>query len=199
MPTRSRMPSSRGLQNGFTQSIFNAWLRRNRFCSSRPPPEIAAGVTPVNYAYAPGHVHCRYGTNTTQGTTDMTTALNNSAFWLWAMGATVAMAGRHVPDVRPDPCRESHWPDHPGSFWHQCRRGHRASGHTYTGKAILSLVGSNAVTVGPVSLTGSATTKPQAGAIVGPVVRLYRWQSQLLRHLNLLRQLHCRGPLQYRD
>jgi hypothetical protein len=35
--------------------------------------EIAAGVTPVNYGYAPGYVD-RYGTNTTPGVTDMTVA-----------------------------------------------------------------------------------------------------------------------------
>jgi len=38
--------------------------------------EIAAGVTPVDYSKLPGHLY-RYGTNTTPGTTDMTTALNN--------------------------------------------------------------------------------------------------------------------------
>jgi hypothetical protein len=36
--------------------------------------ETAAGITPTNYYYPPGHVY-RYGTNTTPGTTDMTTAL----------------------------------------------------------------------------------------------------------------------------
>ena len=40
--------------------------------------EIAAGVTPVNYTYAPGHVY-RYGSNTTPGTTDMTSAINAAA------------------------------------------------------------------------------------------------------------------------
>ncbi len=39
----------------------------------RTAAEIAAGVTPVNYAYLPGYVD-RYGTNTTPGTTDMTAA-----------------------------------------------------------------------------------------------------------------------------
>lgn len=45
--------------------------------------ELAAGVTPVNYAIA-SHTACssviieRYGTNTTPGTTDMTTALNSA-------------------------------------------------------------------------------------------------------------------------
>jgi hypothetical protein len=37
-----------------------------------------SGVTIVNYAYPPGHVY-RYGTNTTPGTTDMTTAHNTAA------------------------------------------------------------------------------------------------------------------------
>jgi hypothetical protein len=40
----------------------------------RTTAEIAAGVTPTNYWYVPGHVY-RYGTNTTPGTTNMTTAL----------------------------------------------------------------------------------------------------------------------------
>lgn len=42
--------------------------------SPRTAAEIAAGVTPVNFAYAPGHVY-RYGANTTPNTTDMTTAI----------------------------------------------------------------------------------------------------------------------------
>jgi len=37
------------------------------------PAEVAAGVTPVNYAYAPGIVD-RYGTNTSEGVTDMSAA-----------------------------------------------------------------------------------------------------------------------------
>lgn len=40
---------------------------------SQTPAELAAGVTPVNLAYAPGNV-LRYGTNTTPGTTDMSVA-----------------------------------------------------------------------------------------------------------------------------
>jgi hypothetical protein len=43
-------------------------------CYAQTAAEIAAMVTPVNYAYAPGNV-LRYGTNTTPGTTDMTAAL----------------------------------------------------------------------------------------------------------------------------
>jgi len=44
---------------------------------ARTAAEIAASVTPVNYAYAPGNV-LRYGTNTNPGTTDMTTAFSNA-------------------------------------------------------------------------------------------------------------------------
>jgi len=40
--------------------------------------ESSAGVTPTNYQYEPGNV-LRYGTNTTPGTTDMTTAIANAA------------------------------------------------------------------------------------------------------------------------
>jgi hypothetical protein len=42
----------------------------------RTAAEIAASLTPTNYQYLPGHLY-RWGTNTTPGTTDMTTALNN--------------------------------------------------------------------------------------------------------------------------
>jgi parallel beta-helix repeat protein len=42
-------------------------------CYPRTPEEIAAGVTPVNLTYPPGHLY-RFGTNTTPGTTDMTAA-----------------------------------------------------------------------------------------------------------------------------
>ena len=40
----------------------------------RTAGEIAAVITPVNLQYEPGNV-LRYGTNTTPGTTDMTTAI----------------------------------------------------------------------------------------------------------------------------
>lgn len=40
--------------------------------------EVTAGVTPVNYAYPAGDIR-RYGTNTTPGTTDMSTAVQNAA------------------------------------------------------------------------------------------------------------------------
>ena len=39
--------------------------------------ELAAGVTPTNYEYEPGNV-LRYGTNTTPGTTDMTTPIQDA-------------------------------------------------------------------------------------------------------------------------
>jgi hypothetical protein len=53
--------------------------------SVKTPAEIAAGVTPVNYAYPPLWVD-RYGNNTTPGTTDMTAAIN----------AALAVAGQAV-------------------------------------------------------------------------------------------------------
>jgi hypothetical protein len=43
----------------------------------RTAAEIAATVTPTNYGYPPGNV-LRYGANSTPGTTDMTTAINNA-------------------------------------------------------------------------------------------------------------------------
>jgi len=45
---------------------------------ARTAAEIAAGVTPVNYSYAPGDIR-RYGTNTAPGTTDMTSAFQAAA------------------------------------------------------------------------------------------------------------------------
>src|SRR6185312_2624566 len=60
------------------------------------PAEIAAGVTPVNFAYLPGNV-LRYGTNTTPGTTDMTTAFTN-AISQWSSGGepVYAPAGTYL-------------------------------------------------------------------------------------------------------
>lgn len=46
-------------------------------CYVRTAAEIAASVTPVNTSYAPGNV-LRYGTNTTPGTTDMTSAFQSA-------------------------------------------------------------------------------------------------------------------------
>lgn len=45
---------------------------------ARTAAEIAAGVTPTNYAYPPGNI-LRYGANTTPGTTDMSLAFINAA------------------------------------------------------------------------------------------------------------------------
>lgn len=47
-------------------------------CYARTAAEIAIGVTPTNLAYPAGYVY-RYGTNTTPGTTDMTSAINTCA------------------------------------------------------------------------------------------------------------------------
>jgi hypothetical protein len=57
--------------------------------------ETGASVTPVNLEYPPGYVY-RYGTNTTPGTTDMTTAINNCA--------KVCRAGRYTLMLAPETC-----------------------------------------------------------------------------------------------
>ncbi len=57
-------------------------------CYTQTNAEITANVTPVNYAYAPGIVD-RYGTNTTPGTTDMTTAINHAVAVALAGGGVV--------------------------------------------------------------------------------------------------------------
>jgi len=49
----------------------------NAISYARTTAEASAGVTPTNYQYEPGNV-LRYGTNTTPGTTDMTTAISNA-------------------------------------------------------------------------------------------------------------------------
>ncbi|MFL6600736.1 MAG: hypothetical protein ACJ8R9_05340 [Steroidobacteraceae bacterium] len=60
-------------------------------CYPRTPEEIAAGVTPVNLSYAPGHLY-RFGTNTSPGTTDMTAAAT-----VWAsVGGELSLP---VPDT----------------------------------------------------------------------------------------------------
>jgi hypothetical protein len=57
--------------------------------------ELSAGVTPVNYAYAPGEVD-RYGTNAIPGTTDMTAAFN-AAFKVAKTSGTDVVYGRSWP------------------------------------------------------------------------------------------------------
>ena len=50
--------------------------------------ELSASVTPTNYYYPPGDV-CRYGTNTTPGTTDMSTALARASSQAAAGGVPI--------------------------------------------------------------------------------------------------------------
>jgi Chaperone of endosialidase len=56
-------------------------------CYARTAAEITAGITPVNTSYPPLWVD-RYGTNTTPGTTDMTTAIKNAIAVASVAGAT---------------------------------------------------------------------------------------------------------------
>lgn len=56
--------------------------------------EVTAGATIVNPSFVPGHIY-RYGTNTTPGTTDLTTACNTAA--------NVCRAGNLVLQVPGDP------------------------------------------------------------------------------------------------
>lgn len=65
--------------SAFTQSIFNQYLTDAlqflySILNPRSPAEIAASVTPVNYAYLAPNI-LRYGTNATPNTTDMTAAV----------------------------------------------------------------------------------------------------------------------------
>ena len=64
----------------------------------RTTAEISAGVTPVNYGYPsdPENI-LRFGTNTTPGTTDMTTALENAIAGLPSTGGKVILpAGTYL-------------------------------------------------------------------------------------------------------
>lgn len=72
-----------------TQSIIGAALY------PRTAAEISVGVTPTNYFHPPGHVY-RYGTNTTPGTTDMTSAINTCA--------DVCREGNYVLQLPPETC-----------------------------------------------------------------------------------------------
>lgn len=59
----------------------------------RTPAEAATGITPVDFAFVPGHVY-RYGVNETPGTTNMTAALNAAA--------AVCRAGNHPLQLAGD-------------------------------------------------------------------------------------------------
>lgn len=75
-----------GLNNQFTQAVFNGWLA-GIDSLKQTAAEIAAGVTPANYAYAPGVVE-RYGADPT-GTNDSTTAIVNAALSVGIGGSIV--------------------------------------------------------------------------------------------------------------
>jgi hypothetical protein len=68
------------------------YLADSDFSGITPYAIVSAesGVTIVNYAYPPGHVY-RYGTNTTPGTTNMTTAINTAAAVCLAGGYTLQL------------------------------------------------------------------------------------------------------------
>src|SRR6185503_20646221 len=68
-----------GVQFALTAAAIDALSNSASILLSldRTSGEIAASVTPVNYAYAPGNV-LRYGTNTNPGSTDMTGAFSNA-------------------------------------------------------------------------------------------------------------------------
>lgn len=69
------------VSGGIYEMLFSSadvvWKLQNPD-DGRTSAERAAGVTPTNYQYPEGHVY-RYGTNSTPGTTDMTSALQSAA------------------------------------------------------------------------------------------------------------------------
>jgi hypothetical protein len=66
----------------------------------RTAAEIAAGVTPVNYAYPPGDV-LRYGVNAVPGTTDMTAAFT-AARTVTSGRYNISVPGVYLVDASPD-------------------------------------------------------------------------------------------------
>lgn len=70
VPKTTAAPSGKVLKDDGTWGTAGGWVTT--------AAETSAGVTVVNDQYPPGHV-LRYGTNTTPGTTDMSTAFNAAA------------------------------------------------------------------------------------------------------------------------
>lgn len=76
-PPSSPLRTVDNIQGMATLSTITAQFIGN-LLYPRTIPEIALGVTPVNFTYPPGHVY-RYGTNTSPNTTDMTAVINTAA------------------------------------------------------------------------------------------------------------------------
>ena len=154
---------AQGLQNQFTQAIFNAWFA-GVDSYKQTAAEIAASVTPVNYAYPPGHVY-RYGTNTTPGTTDMTAALNNSIKAVGSGGTVVWPADTYLI-TSPILAENLRGLNIQASSGQQGFNGTRILGQfSSPGKAMLSMVGSLFCSIGPVILEGVSNVK--TGLLLG--------------------------------
>lgn len=132
-------------------------------CYPRTDAEVAAGVTPTNYAYVPGDVR-RYGADPT-GTSDSTTAINNAIAACGAGGAISFIVGQYkttapilaenlqgLTIIAPSGINGA---------------GGAVINAAHTGKAILSLVGSNSCTIGPIVLNGNSSTRPKTGLLLG--------------------------------
>lgn len=72
-----------------TDGSVASWSNPN-FYQDRTASEVSASVTPVNYTYPELHLY-RYGTNTTPGTTDLATALQNAILVANAKGGGVVL------------------------------------------------------------------------------------------------------------
>jgi hypothetical protein len=94
----------------------------------------------------------------------MTTALNNSILAVGSGGTVIWPAGQYLTSA---PILAENLT----GLTIQCASGAGTTGTiilgTHTGKAILSLVGSNLCTVGPLVLSGSAVTTPKTGLLLG--------------------------------
>lgn len=128
--------------------------------------EISASpsITPVNYIYPPGHVY-RYGTNTNPGTTDMTTALQNSINAVGS-GGTVIWPNDTYLTTSPLLAENLRGLTIDAASGQFSFNGTRIIGK-HTGKAVLSMVGSLCCYIGPILLEGNATTTPKTGLLLG--------------------------------
>lgn len=136
----------------------------NGFLNPPTTVEIANGLTVVNMYYPVGHV-LRYGTNATPGTTNMTAALQATITAVGAGGTVIWPAGVYLASA-PILAEGLN-----GLTIQAASGTGGAVGTTilgkHSGKAVLSLVGSNACTVGPVVLDGSTVTVPATGLLLG--------------------------------
>lgn len=133
------------------------------------PAEIAAGVVPVNFQYAPMYVD-RYGTNTTRGTTSMLAAFTAAVKVAQQAGGTVRY-GATAPYLLDSPvdCTFATAANQYGVLIQGPAFGldHPVFGliAKHTGVAIFDCTGNDAISFSDVAMTTDAVTYPQTGIL----------------------------------